>query len=118
MLQRRETSPLFSETTDIWMVSAETGRVMFARTASNRFLHARTSSAMRCSALSPSTEHRSMLPGRRGRKRGNVQDVVILKKHSERIAPRAVAQTYGLSRDESNRMHTIRRLVLRNAEES
>jgi len=29
MLERRAPSPPFSETTDIWMVSAETGRVVF-----------------------------------------------------------------------------------------
>jgi uncharacterized protein (TIGR00369 family) len=37
MLERREPSPPFSETTDIWMVSAETGRVVFEAMPSARF---------------------------------------------------------------------------------
>ncbi|MCI0629589.1 MAG: PaaI family thioesterase [Phycisphaerales bacterium] len=37
MLERRAPSPPFSETTDIWMVSAETGRVVFEAMPSARF---------------------------------------------------------------------------------
>ena len=37
MLERRAPSPRFSETTDIWMVSAETGRVVFEAMPSARF---------------------------------------------------------------------------------
>ena len=37
MLVRRVPSPPFSETTDIWMVSAETGRVVFEAMPSARF---------------------------------------------------------------------------------
>ena len=37
MLERRAPSPPFSETTDIWMVSAERGRVVFEAMPSARF---------------------------------------------------------------------------------
>jgi uncharacterized protein (TIGR00369 family) len=37
MLERRAPSPPFSATTDIWMVSAETGRVVFEAMPSDRF---------------------------------------------------------------------------------
>jgi len=37
MLERRAPSPPFSETTDIWMVSAETGRVVFEAMPATRF---------------------------------------------------------------------------------
>ena len=37
MLERREPSPPFSETTDIWIVSAEMGRVVFEGMPSARF---------------------------------------------------------------------------------
>lgn len=37
MLERCEPSPPFSETTDIWMVSAEAGRVVFEAMPSTRF---------------------------------------------------------------------------------
>jgi acyl-coenzyme A thioesterase PaaI-like protein len=37
MLEHREPSPPFSGTTDIWMVSAETGRVVFEGMPSARF---------------------------------------------------------------------------------
>jgi uncharacterized protein (TIGR00369 family) len=37
MLERREPSPPFSEATDIWMVSANTGRVVFEAMPSARF---------------------------------------------------------------------------------
>ena len=37
MLERREPAPPFSETTDIWIVSAETGRVVFEAMPSARF---------------------------------------------------------------------------------
>jgi len=37
MLERRAPSPPFSEATDIWMVSAETGRVVFEAMPSARF---------------------------------------------------------------------------------
>jgi uncharacterized protein (TIGR00369 family) len=37
MLERRAPSPPFSQTTDIWMVSAETGRVVFEAMPSARF---------------------------------------------------------------------------------
>ena len=37
MLERRAPSPPFSETTGIWMVSAETGRVVFEAKPSTRF---------------------------------------------------------------------------------
>jgi len=37
MLERHVPSPPFSETTDIWMVSAETGRVVFEAMPSGRF---------------------------------------------------------------------------------
>lgn len=37
MLERRAPSPPFSETTDIWLVSADTGRVVFEAMPSARF---------------------------------------------------------------------------------
>jgi uncharacterized protein (TIGR00369 family) len=37
MLERRAPSPPFSKTTDIWMVTAETGRVVFEGMPSTRF---------------------------------------------------------------------------------
>jgi uncharacterized protein (TIGR00369 family) len=37
MIERREPAPPFSDTTDIWIVSAETGRVVFEGMPSQRF---------------------------------------------------------------------------------
>lgn len=37
MIERRTPSPPFSDTTDIWMVSAESGRVVFEAMPSDRF---------------------------------------------------------------------------------